>query len=126
MTIQPLLGAALVAGALPTAFAGAGGRREPKAVVVQNLHRNLAPTPDLRTTILAESSSERLVAPAVGALARRARRLTPAGMLDKLEARIVAAGIQATWPLERVLAAKLVLSIVGATLGIVNFASSPS
>ena len=64
--------------------------------------------------------------PAIAALARGARRLTPAGRVDALERRILLAGAPASMPLERALALKLLLGLTGLALGALRFAAAPS
>ncbi len=74
---------------------------------------------DLRTVDLSRSPLERVLRPAVAALARRARRLTPKGWVASLERRITLAGAELSWPIERVLAVKT-LAGIGGTLAIVG------
>ena len=63
--------------------------------------------------------------PAVERLARRARRLTPVGMMDHLERRVLLAGVPEAWPMERVLAGKLMLGAGAAGLGGLLFIQAP-
>jgi len=86
---------------------------------------NLATT-DLREAMLERSAGDRLVKPGVAALARRARRLTPGGMVSALERRIALAGADQEWPIERVLAAKLVLGAAGTLMGLLLFLENPT
>jgi tight adherence protein C len=50
------------------------------------------------------------------------RRLTPVGWVDGLDRRLKRAGRPVAWPLERVLAAKVVLGLVGFLFGFMFFA----
>ncbi len=75
---------------------------------------------DLRQAALRRSATERAVRPTIAALAERARRLTPNGMIDALDRRIRLAGSPAAWPLERVLASKLLLGVAGLLLGVLE------
>jgi tight adherence protein C len=84
------------------------------------------PTTDLREAMLERSAGERLIRPGMEALARRARWLTPAGMVTSLERRIELASAEGSWPIERVLAAKLVGGGIGAFLGVSIFIEDPS
>ena len=84
-----------------------------------------APPVDLREAMLAHSAQDRAVGPAVERLARRAQRLTPSGMLDNLERRVLLAGVPEAWPMERVLAAKLILGGGVAVLGAIAFVRRP-
>jgi len=81
---------------------------------------------DMRQAVLARSARERAVGPAVARLADRARRFTPHGVVEALERRILLAGTPPAWTIERVLAAKLVLTSALAGLGLVRLLGSPS
>ena len=119
MPIHVILAAVAVAAALPLLWwSVATARSTPSRAVARNLGGNAVT--DLRAAILERSASDRAVRPAVDMLARRARRLTPAGFVDALDRRIVLAGVQRTWPLERVLAAKLLLGAAGLGIGVLR------
>jgi tight adherence protein C len=83
-------------------------------------------TTDLREALLEKSAGDRLLKPGVAALARRGRRLTPAGMVSALERRIELAAAEEEWPIERALAAKVVLGALGTFMGAVLFLQGPS
>jgi len=133
MASPVVLGAACVAGGIVTLgwtlAATRSGRSAPRHQRAKSKallgSLNLSTT-DLREAMLERSAGERLVKPGVAALANRARRLTPGGMVSSLERRIVLAGADAEWPIERVLAAKLVLSGVAGFMGLVLFLENPS
>ena len=86
---------------------------------------NLAGTgvTDLRQAVLARSASERAVKPFMSGIGGRLRAMTPAGIIESLERKIMVAGRPPAWPVERVLAAKAVLFIVCAILGALYFFS---
>jgi tight adherence protein C len=119
-----LAGAAIIASVALLVFALLGH------LSPQLVRRNLATTSgrviDLRETILARPAQDRVVRPTVATLARAARVFTPAGMRDTLERRVNLAGVARRWPLERVLAAKLVSGSLGLLLGLLILASSAS
>jgi len=73
---------------------------------------------DLREQMLAAPPSERAEVPLIERVAHVARRLTPAGAIDGLNRRIMRAGMSSSWPVDRTLAAKLILGGVGAVLGL--------
>jgi tight adherence protein C len=75
--------------------------------------------------VLNRSARERAIEPAVQRWAARARRLTPAGRIERMERRLLLAGTPHEWTIERVLAAKLVLAISGGALGLLLLASKP-
>lgn len=119
MTAQVLLGALCVLAAVPLLWwGGMGGRSGSHTAAVAGLRLGAPPVTDLREIQLSGSATDRAVRPAVQALARRARRITPAAFVDRLERRIVLAGQPPGWPLERVLAAKLLLGVAGLLLGL--------
>lgn len=81
------------------------------------VRRNLggrATVVDERQVSLETGALQRAVVPAVRALAARARRMTPAGWVETLEHRIKLVGSPRAWPIERVLAAKIILGALGA------------
>jgi tight adherence protein C len=61
-----------------------------------------------------------------GALARLARSLTPRGTVTRLDRLLARAGRPAGWPMGRLVAAKLVLAVVGATIGALLLSANPS
>jgi tight adherence protein C len=73
---------------------------------------------DQRQRVLQESALDRAVRPAIKSLASRARRLTPAGVIEKLDHRLRLAGAPAGWTLERVLALKVVVGVLGLLVAI--------
>ncbi len=126
MPVTVLIALAAVAMSFPLLWWSlAGARRSNAATVSQNLLRGLESSTDLRELLLTKSAGERAVAPLMRRMAAAARRLLPSGMLESLEQRIVLAGRPGDWPLERVLAAKVVLGAAGLILGLVNLSSNP-
>lgn len=125
MSIQVITGAVLVAAAIPLAWTSVSGRRAGGSAVV-NLQRGLLPVPDMRSAVLEQSARDRAVSPAVEALARHARRLTPGGLVDRLERRLTAAGKQGVWRIEQVLAAKLALALAIGVVAMLWVAAAPS
>ena len=121
MGVLAFIGAASVAFSLPVVWWAVSGDR--RGAGARNMLVALGVT-DMRQAVLAHSSADRLQ-PLVQVLARRARRFTPAGMIDRLDHRILLAGVPAMWTVERLLAAKVVLG--GATLafGLLHFLDSP-
>lgn len=121
MPVIAFVGAAAVAFSLPLVWWAFAGDRRSKGT--RNLLVALGVT-DMRQALLAHGSSDRLQ-PVVRVLARRARRLTPAGMVERLDHRILLAGAPAVWTVERLLAAKLVLGGTGLAFGLLRFFESP-
>ena len=118
MPLVVVVAALAVASALPVLWWSLAGDRQG---VSRPSGLALAPAPvaDLRQAELARSAVERLVRPTMAGLARRARRITPTGFVDALDRRIQLAGRSAVWPVERVLAAKLLAAgAVAAFLGV--------
>ena len=117
MPIQVLIAAVAVAASIPLLWWAMAGRQSATRSVAENLTRGRSTSTDMRELLLASSASERAVMPAIGALADRIHRLTPQGWMEALDRRIALAGRPATWTLERVLVAKVVLGGSGLLLG---------
>jgi tight adherence protein C len=126
MPVYVYVGAAMVSAAVIVLVLSLHGARVPSQLVRSNLSNTPAGATDLRTVVLERPTRERVVKPAVGRLAAATRHLTPGGMLASLEGRINLAGLSDRWPLERVLATKLLLGSAGAFVGLVRFLSAPS
>ena len=105
-------------------WAFSGGRGTTRAVAHNLTAGRGGPVTDLRQVQLSTTARERAVVPAVAALADRARRLTPAGMVGAIERRIDLAGRPSAWPIERVLAAKLLAAAAGLMLGLLMLSIS--
>jgi tight adherence protein C len=108
MPLVPLFGAVAVISALPLLWWAVSGTRTNQAAA-RNLAAGRSAFTDLRQALLAHSAQDRAVGPTIDRLARRARRLTPKTKVENLERRILLAGAPEAWPLERVLAVKLLL-----------------
>ena len=124
MPVMVVLAAAAVASSLPLlwwALASGRSARTSTGGLLQG-----AAASDLREVMLRRSASERAVRPLVGRLAERSRRMTPGGAVRSLERRIALAGRPADWPLERILAMKLLLALVGGAYGLLRFSREPS
>lgn len=91
----------------------AGARTDPRSASRGLLAAGSAP-PDLRASLLQRSAADRTVKPGLQRLAAIGRRLTPGGRLDALDRLLTRAGRPASWPLDRILAAKVVLGVAGA------------
>jgi tight adherence protein C len=86
---------------------------------------SVGPTGPATAGGIAEANARGEPAP-IGFLGRQARRLTPAGLIGTLESRIALAGLRATWPIERVLAAKLALGGGGLVFAALMISADPS
>jgi tight adherence protein C len=98
------------------------GRR----VVRANLGAPVAAVPNLRQVVLAQTTTDRIVQPTMQWLTKTARRFTPASLLEGLEERRDLAGAGSAWTIERLLAIKMLLGVVGVLLGLSLFAANPS
>ena len=125
MALIPLFGAVAVVASLPLLWWALSGTR-PNAAATRNLSAGAEGITDLRQAVLARSAQDRAVNPAIDRLARRARRLTPKAMLERLERRVLLAGVPEAWPMERVLATKLLLGGLGAALSALWFMGAPA
>jgi tight adherence protein C len=126
MPLYVYLGAALVCTSVIVLVLSLHGARAPGQLVRSNLSNAPGGLTDLRAVVLERPTKERVVQPAVSSLARAARHLTPGGMTETLERRIELAGVSDHWPIERLLATKLVLGAVGVFVGVVRFVADPS
>ena len=109
--------AAAVAVSVPVLVWSVASGRSPHEATLRNLTSPDAT--DLRGLVLARGTGERALKPVTRALAGVAHRWTPSGVVEALERRIVLAGQPAAWPLERVLAAKLLLASAATVAAIV-------
>jgi tight adherence protein C len=73
---------------------------------------------NFREQELAQSFFERVISPVMAAMGSAARRVTPLGMRDRLERRLVLAGSPIGWDAERVAAFKMLGAVAGGILGI--------
>lgn len=107
-----IIGAAAIASAVTLLlWAAFGMRSATRNLVTTNLQRG--EMTDLREITLTKPTTERALQPLVAAVAGWVRRLTPAGSLAGLERKLVLAGRPTNWPLERVLATKVMLGGTG-------------
>jgi tight adherence protein C len=124
--MQIVLGSAAVVVSIPLLVWSIASARQARPKKVNTKLDAEAAFTDLRELVLQRSAKERVVRPGVAALAQRARRFTPAGMVKNLEHRIHLAGADAEWPIERALALKMILGGAGALLGIFRLLTAPS
>jgi tight adherence protein C len=112
MSTVVIIGAVAVAAAIPLLVFGLSSGRDPAATIRRNLSGDEVIVDD-RVRSLQRPAFERVIRPAVRGLAERGRRLTPVGWIEGLERRIRLVGSPAAWPLERVLAAKVIAGLFG-------------
>jgi tight adherence protein C len=127
VNVNLLLGATAVSSAAVLLWwALSGSRVGARASARRGLATGMAgPGTDMRAVALSSSAADRAVTPALQSIARRARRITPAGMLQNLERRVLLAGAT-SWPVERLLVVKVLLgSVVGLLLAL-RFMTEPS
>lgn len=124
MPILVVLAALAVVSSVPLFVASAVAGRGASSRVSRNLAAGLPVATDLRRVVLAQSARERAFQPLVAVLGRRARRITPAGVVEAAERRLLLAGEPTT--IERFLAAKFSLTVTAAGAGLVWMAVDPS
>ena len=115
--MSPLLAVATVAlpvGVLLLIYGLAPARHDMRRVVASNLQRG--ELTNLREITLSAPTRERAIRPLITVLSQIGRRFTPAGSITALERKFVLAGRPAGWSLERLLAAKVILGLVGTLL----------
>ena len=126
MSLIPLMGALAVIAALPLLWWAVSGATSTSAAVTRNLSVGTPVQTDYRRALLRYSAGDRAVSPVATWALGRARRLTPNGVLENLERRVLLAGVPESWPLERLLVAKV---LAGAGAGVVAalwFVGGPS
>lgn len=99
---------------VPLLWWAVGSARGTSQAVARNLAGGVTPISDLRQIALGRSMTDRAVLPAVRTVAGWAQKLTPTAWVRNLEHRITLAGEQGRWPIERLLALKLTLGLIGA------------
>ena len=125
MPVAIWLAALAIASSLPIAWWAFSGRVEGRAARANLAHAGSVVT-DLREAVLAGSAHDRVVSPLMSSLSRRARRFTPAGVVERLEQRAFLAGLSEAWPTERLLAVKAVAAVGLGLVGLLVFGSRPS
>jgi len=101
------------------------GSRQAVSRAGTNLMQGLKGPTDLRAIMLTTSAGDRALLPLVQGIANLVRRVLPAGQLAALDTKIALAGRPAEWPLERVLAAKVMLGVAGLVIGGLSVSSNP-
>lgn len=112
LPLATLVGAALLATSFPVLLWSMSGRKPDKPAV-----RLTGTTVDLRARALQRGASDRLIAPALGAMGHRLRRFTPTGLIASLERRLLLAGRPAGH-VERLLAWKVFGGLSGLAFGL--------
>lgn len=113
-----MLGSLALSGSGVVLWWSVAGDRRRRGQAARNLRTGLGPAPDLRSQLLELPASERVVVPLATRVALAVRRATPAGMVERLNAKILLAGRAGEWPVDRVLTAKLLLGVAGTLLGL--------
>jgi tight adherence protein C len=124
MPLYVILAAVAVMAAIPLFIYALVGDRLSEDRVGRNLREGLGAATDLRKLVLSQSANERVLQPTLKFLARRARRVSPAGVISHLERRLVLAG--SSIPVDLILIAKLVLGGFLAMVGAIAVLRWPS
>jgi tight adherence protein C len=122
--VYVILAALAVCLSVPLLWLSVAGGRVPSRDISRNLGAGLPEGASLRGMVLSQSPGQRLLGPVLGVVARRARRLSPAGMVGALERRVELAA--AGWSVEQVLVTKLALGGGLLAVGLVRALTSPS
>jgi tight adherence protein C len=119
MSLPVVLASAAVAASLPLLWwALASGRT---ASIDRSVLLGGGGETDLRRAVLERSASDRALKPLAHAITALARRFTPIAWIEALDRRLMLAGRPVSWPIERVLVAKVVLAVAAFLLGMVSF-----
>ncbi len=100
--------AAAIAVSIPVLWWSLGADRATRKLVHSNLSSGRTAVTDARELSLTRSSRDRVMGPAMAAVAAAARRFTPGGLIAGLERRMNLAGKR--WPVERLLNVKVLLA----------------
>ncbi len=122
MPISVYVAALGVASALPLLWWGVSGTRVSK-IGRSRLGDRVT---DLRALTLERSASQRIGRPMLDGVAAGLRRLTPQGVVERVEKRVGLAGLGDAWPVERVLGLKLGLTVVLGIIGALRAAANPT
>ena len=117
MPVYVVLAALAVCLSVPLLWLAVASDRAPSRQINRNLTAGLSGGGDLRSLVLSESPLERVVRPALHALGRMARRVSPSGAVTALGRRVELAGL--SWPVERFLVMKLLLAGGALVAGVV-------
>ncbi|MGD9704268.1 MAG: type II secretion system F family protein [Acidimicrobiia bacterium] len=124
MEISLVLGSAAAVTSLLVLWWALSGARTQRATI--SLSGGSTPTNDMHVAVLQRGVGERTVQPLLARFGRKIRRYTPQGRLDALEQLVFRAGARRRWTVERVLAVKVLLAVMGALFGVLRFVSGPS
>lgn len=116
------IGALMVGAAIPLTWWSISSAKT-TTDMSQRLH---VQNPDLREIVLSQNASERVVQPGFKTLARWARSVSPIGVVDRLEKKIVYAGVARQYPVELVLALKVILGGFFGLVFLLRLLSGPS
>lgn len=122
MPLSVWLASAAIVASLPVLYWALHTGPSVESTVRDNLsQRGIGSYRDIQ---LSRSVHDRLLGPAVAALARRGRRLTTDGVVDALTRQLELAGLAGQWTVEQVLALRVALAMVGAACGLVRLSWS--
>lgn len=105
MPLYVVLAALAVSLSIPILWYAVAVDRAPTRDVSRNLRTGLSEGGDLRRLVLSQSPLERVFRPAIHSVGQTARRISPAGVVERLERRAELSGV--AWPVERLLILKL-------------------
>ena len=99
------------------------GDRRLRSRAARNLRTGLGATTDLRAHLLELPASERVGLPLAERFVALVRAATPVGLVARLNAKILLAGRAGEWPVDRVLAAKVLGGGFGVAFGLLLVSS---
>ena len=125
MELTVILGAAALVSSLFVLWWAVSGERGQTGAIDLAVPEASHPV-DMRTIVLRQGVSERMVRPLLERLGERARRITPVGRVAALNRKIIRAGSPAGWTVDRVIATKVLLALILGALLLLRFAVEPS
>jgi len=118
MPLTMFLAAAAIGLAIPLGLWSVAGARAGRGVLTRSSKRGEATT-DMRQLELASGAGARVVGPFLKVLGARVRKATPAGWFESVERRVMLAGLEATWPTEKVVTANVIVAATAVVSGLV-------
>lgn len=112
---------------VPLLWWSVAGARDPMSKLVrENLDLGATAPSDVREVQLSQSARSRLLAPMLDRVFGLGRRFLPASVTEAIEQRVAVAGLTGAWPVERLVAVKMLLALGGFAVALLYIAGNPS
>lgn len=125
MPLSIFLAALAIGAAIPLGIWSMSSARSGGGLLARTSKRGEATT-DMRELHLASGASSRVFGPFVKGLAGKVRKVTPVGWTESIQRRVVLAGLEATWPAEKVIVVNAVVAVGTIVLALFVTSGLPS